>query len=257
MAGIQIAPRGDCHILGAAAAAGDALIDARAFCQIDHIMVEGNGFAFLFPADHILCQDLVLLFYDLDILRCQGHRIVSRANHRLHTQLCKAQICHMEYILGEIRILMGKSTAHIVALAPTGLYQFLELRHDLVVAALSAIVHTGGIVDLFSAVQAENNIAHFLIGKLDHIVVDQHTVGGKGKAEILTPLLFHTPGIGHQLLHHVPVHQRLAAKEVHFQIVPGAGIVHQKIQSLLAHFKGHQGSFAVVLALACKAVAAV
>ena len=62
------------------------------------------------------------------------------------------------------------------------------------------------------------------------------------------------PTIGHQPLTHIPVQQRLAAKEVHFQI-PAAGTVGNEIvQCLLAHFIGHDLTLAVVLSLAGKAV---
>ena len=47
VAGIQVAPGGDGHVLGAAAAAGNALVDAGAALQVDHVVVEGEGLALL------------------------------------------------------------------------------------------------------------------------------------------------------------------------------------------------------------------
>ena len=64
------------------------------------------------------------------------------------------------------------------------------------------------------------------------------------------------PGVGDQVLHHLPVHQGLAAEEVHLQVPAGAGVCHQKVQGLLAHLKGHEGPLALVFALAGKAVGA-
>ena len=112
-------------------------------------------------------------------------------------------------------------------------------------------------MDLLPAVQAQNHVAHFLVAEVDDILVDEHAVGGQGEAEVLPRLLLDAAGIGHQLLDHVKVHQRLAAEEVHFQILPGAGVGDQKVQGLLAHLKGHEGPVPMVLALGGKAVGAV
>ena len=62
--------------------------------------------------------------------------------------------------------------------------------------------------------------------------------------------------IGHQVLDHLPVHQRLASEEVHLQIPAASGIGNEEIQGLLAHLVRHQRSAAMVLALLRKAVAA-
>ena len=62
--------------------------------------------------------------------------------------------------------------------------------------------------------------------------------------------------VGHQLLHHIPVHQRLSAEEIHLQVNPVSGVGHQEIQGLLSHLVGHKGSSSVVLALLGEAVLA-
>ena len=112
-------------------------------------------------------------------------------------------------------------------------------------------------MDLLAAVQTEHHVAALPVGPLDHVVIHQNAVGGQGKAEVLAPLLFHAAGIGYQILHYLEVHQRLAAKEVHFQIASGARVLHEKVQRPLAHLKAHDCPLAVVFSLACKAVRAV
>ena len=62
------------------------------------------------------------------------------------------------------------------------------------------------------------------------------------------------PAIGHQPLAHIPVQQRLTAKEVHFQIPASGTVGNEIIQRLLAHIIGHDLTLAVVLSLAGKAV---
>ena len=103
-------------------------------------------------------------------------------------------------------------------------------------------------------VQRQHHIAHLPVGKVDHIIVDEQAIGGKGKAKVLIMEFLLLPTIGHQPLAHIPVQQRLAAKEIHLQI-PAAGTVgNEIIQCLLAHFIGHDLTLAVVLSLAGKAV---
>ena len=60
----------------------------------------------------------------------------------------------------------------------------------------------------------------------------------------------------HQPFHHIPVHQRLAAKEVHLQVLPVSGIGNQEIQCLLSHLIAHEGAASMILAFLCKAVTA-
>ena len=152
---------------------------------------------------------------------------------------------------------MGKGAAHVIVLVASGRYQLLELGHDALIAAVACIVHPQPVMDLLAAIQRQHHIAHFPVGEVDHVIVNEHTVCGQRKAEIFAPLLFHTAGILHQLLHHVPVHQRLTAEEVHLQIGAAAGVIHQKVQSLLANLKAHQRTVSMVFSLAGEAVGAV
>ena len=63
--------------------------------------------------------------------------------------------------------------------------------------------------------------------------------------------------VGHQLLDHIKVHQRLAAEEVHLEVAAAAGILDEEIHCTLAHLKAHQGTLALIAALRGEAIGAV
>ena len=255
--GVQVAPRGHGHVLRTGAAAGDALINAGAALEVDHIVVEGEGPSLLVPLQHQSGQILILLHDDFLVRLRQGRRITVGSHHRLHAQLREAQIQHGLDVLQKVGVGVGEGPPHIVVLPLPGLHQLLELGNDLLPAAVSCIVHPVAVMDLLAAVQTQHHIAHLPVGEVDDVVVDEHPIGGQGKAEVLAPLLLHAAGIGHQPLHHVEIHQRLTAEEVYLQIVPGTGMIHEEVQRLLAHLIAHQRPVAVVLALTGEAVGAV
>ena len=70
-------------------------------------------------------------------------------------------------------------------------------------------------------------------------------------------IFLNAPPIPHQLLHHLPVHEGLAAEEVDLYIFPVAGFFAHKIESLFPGLKVHETSRAVVFALSRKAVTAI
>ena len=256
VAGVQLAPGGHRQVLRAAAAAGDPLVHAGTALQVDHIVVEGDGPALPPPADHLHRQALVLLVELGLILLRQGVGLTGGADHRLHGQLRKAQVRHVEDVLGEIHVVVGEGAPDVVALSAPGLHQLLELGHDDVVAALVPGGPPQPVVDLLPAIQAQHHVVHLPVGEVDDVVVDEHAVGGEGEAEALVVDLLLLPAVGHQALDHVPVHQRLSAEEVHLQVPAAAGIGDEKVQGLLAHLVAHQGPLPLVLALAGEAVLA-
>ncbi len=93
------------------------------------------------------------------------------------------------------------------------------------------------VVDFFSSIHAQYHIAHFLVAELHNLVIQQYTIGGKRKAELLIMKSFLLPAVFHQVLHYFPVHQWLSAKEIHLQVTSGAGIGDQEIQCLFPNFK--------------------
>ena len=81
-------------------------------------------------------------------------------------------------------------------------------------------------MDLLAAVQGQDHVVHLLVAELGDLVIQQHAVGGEGEAEVLVVDGLQGAGVPDQLLDHVPVHEGLAAEEVHFQVHPGAGVGH-------------------------------
>ena len=66
--------------------------------------------------------------------------------------------------------------------------------------------------------------------------------------------LFLLSSVSHQVFHHLPVHQRLPAEEVHFQISPVSGIGDQEIQRLFSDLEAHQRTSSMIFAFLCKTV---
>lgn len=84
-----------------------------------------------------------------------------------------------------------------------------------------------------------------------------NAVGGEGEAEILAPRLFHASCIGHKPFYHIPIHQRLAAEEVHLKVAAAAGVFHQEIQRPPSYLEAHHRPLTVVFTLAGEAVGAI
>ena len=220
-------------------------------------MVEGEAAALTVPLDHLLGQDLILLLQDGQICLGQSAGVAGVADHGLHAQLGKAQICHVEDIVGEVGVVVGKGAAHVVALIAALLYKLLELGHNGIVAAMAGVILAEAVVDFLAAVQAQDHVVALLVAEVDDIIVNEHAVGGHGEAEVLIVDLLLLTAVGHQLLDHIKVHQRLAAEEVHLEVAAAAGILDEEIHCTLAHLKAHQGTLALIAALRGKAVGAV
>lgn len=92
---------------------------------------------------------------------------------------------------------------------------------------------------LLAPIKAQYNVAHFLIGKIYNVVVNKHAVRGKREAEVFVFFLFYAARIGYKLLHNIEIHQRLAAEEVHFKIVPRAGVFNKEVKRALADLVAH------------------
>ena len=152
---------------------------------------------------------------------------------------------------------MREGAAHVVVPAAARRDELLELRHDLVPAAVARVVDAVAVVDFTAPVEAQHDVAHLAVCKVDHVVVDQHAVRRQREAEILVAFLFAAARVGDELLDDVEVHQRLAAEEIDLQIAAAARMLDQKVERLAADLERHDGAVAVVLALAREAVGAV
>ena len=220
-------------------------------------MVEGEGAALAAAPDHELSQLFILLHDDGLVLLRQGGGIVRGADHRLHAQLGKAEIEHGLNILQKVGVGMGEGAAHIIAPVAAGPDKALELRHDALPASVAGVVHAESVMDLLPPVQGQDHVVALAVGKFDHLVVHEHAVRGQGEAEMLAGLRLDGAGVGDQVLDDLEVHQRLTAEEVHLQIPPGPGVLHQIVERALADLEGHQGAVAVIFALAGEAIGAV
>lgn len=54
--------------------------------------------------------------------------------------------------------------------------QIFKFRYDHIIAAAAVYGFAQLVMDLFASVKAQYNIVHFLIGKINDIVIDQNTV---------------------------------------------------------------------------------
>ena len=149
---------------------------------------------------------------------------------------------------------MSVGAAHIISHLLTALRHLLKLGHNQIIAALPAPERTHPVVHFLASVNAEHDVCHFFVGKLQYLIVQQHTVGCQGEAEFLVVGLLQASAVLHQVLYHLPVHQRLSTKEIHLEVHPVAGIGNQKIKSLLSYLIGHKSSSSVILSFFCKAI---
>ena len=257
MAGIEVAPGRDRHVLRAGAAAGNALIDARPARKVYHIVVEGEGAAFVNALEHQGSKLFILLEHHLEVAAGQRGGVVRRTDNRLHTQLCEAEVKHLLYIAQKIGICVGEGAAHVVAFAAARIYKLLELRHNALPAPAAGVVNAEAVMHFLAPVETENDVVHLAVCKVDHVVVDEHSVRREREAEILPVLFLYASCVCDKLLDDFKVHQRLAAEEVDLKIVPCAGVGDEKVKRLLADLIAHDRALTMVLALACKAVGAV
>ena len=77
----------------------------------------------------------------------------------------------MQNVLGEIQIIVGERTAHIIVHLVSALRYLLELGNNDVIAALPAAERTHLVVDLLTAIDTQHDIAHFLISELQDLII--------------------------------------------------------------------------------------
>ena len=151
---------------------------------------------------------------------------------------------------------MRKGASGIILVLVTALGPSLELRHNEIITSCSFTERSHMVMDFFSSIDTHNHISHFFVAEFHNFIIYQDTIGRKGKTEIFIMDFFLLSSVCHQIFDHLPVHQRLAAKEIHFQVSSAAGIGNQKIQCLFSNFEGHQCTSSMVFPFFCKAVSA-
>ena len=187
-------------------------------------MVEREAVSGLFSPEHLLREELVLLFQDRQVFFRQRQRVAGLRDHRFHGEFPEAEVRHREDVVREVGIEMGEGAAHVVVLAAAGIHQFFEFRDDPLPAAVAGVVDPGAVVDLFAAVKAQDHVGHLFVAVVDDLVVDEHAVRRDREAEVLSRLLFDGAAVVDCLLDDVPVHEGLAAEEVDFEVPAGAGV---------------------------------
>ena len=60
--------------------------------------------------------------------------------------------------------------------------------------------------------------------------------------------------VSYQIFYHLPVHQRLPAEEIYFQITAVARILDQEVQRFLTDFIAHKCSSSMIFPFFCKTV---
>ena len=155
----------------------------------------------------------------------------------------------MENVLRKVGVVMRERAAHIVTLSAARFDEPLEIRHDPVIRAVPVFIDAEAVIDLFPAIQRQNNVVTFPVRPLNDFISQIYAVGRQRKAEILVFLLLDTPCIRDQLFAHLKVHKRLAAEEINLEILPETGVFHQKVERPFPGLKVHQALLPVKLAL--------
>ena len=96
----------------------------------------------------------------------------------------------MENIVGKISVFMCVCTTDIIAFVTAFFHKFLKFRHNQIVASVALVILAQTVVNLFSAVKAQNNVVHLAVAEINHVIIDQNAVCGKREAEIFACLLY-------------------------------------------------------------------
>lgn len=110
---------------------------------------------------------------------------------------------------------------------------------------------------LLASVQRQDHVVALTVCPVNDLIVEKHTVGREGKAEILVVLLFDRPRISNDLAADIEIHERFPAEEIDLQITPFSRMLHKKINGAFADFKRHECTLAVIAPLTCEAVVAI
>ena len=183
-------------------------------------MEEIETFSRLFSLNHNL-RKLIILFTNLrQIFFSDSIRICFFSHHRLNRHLLKSQICKMQDIIGKVQIIPGKCPSDIIFLLIPAVRKFLEFGNNQIVTALPVPERTHLIIYFLPPVKTQNHIIHFFIDKLLNLIIQKNPICSDREAEMLVMDFLLLSSICNQILHNLPVHQRLSAKKIHFQIMP-------------------------------------
>ena len=153
-----------------------------------------------------------------------------------------------------ILIALGKGAADIVFLCTACLHKLLEFRNNRIVGTASIGTDTEIVVDLFTAVERQDDVVHLLIHIFDLIVGQLDTVGGDGEQEMLVVQLLLLSRVSDRLLDDFPVHQRFTAKKVEVEVAAFARLFDQEVNRFFSSLQAHHRPVSAVIACTSKAV---
>ena len=257
MAGIKFACRSDCKIFRSASATRNALVNTRTAFEIEHIVIEGERLALFSSFYHHIGKFFVLLVKHFLVVFGERVFVGGRTHDGFHAEFVESEIEHCLNVVGEIGIAMSERAAHIIILAAARFDEFLKFRHDYIVTSHVAYRLAKVVIDFLSSVKAEHDVVHLFVGKFDHVVVNEHAVGGERKAEIFAVFFFNRTRVCNKIFDDLPIHKRLSAEKVHLEIAARSAVFDEKIKRTFAHFVRHKRTLAVIFALRRKAILAV
>ena len=109
-------------------------------------------------------------------------------------------------------------------------------------------------MDFPSSIQTDHDVVHLPIDKRNHFIVERNAVCSHGKVDLLAKPFFLFAAVGDNLLANIKIHERLAAEEIHFQMLSRTAALHQKIDGGLADGERHQHPRAVKITGGSKTV---
>ena len=122
------------------------------FIYVTHDQEEALSTSLFFSLDHLSCQNVVLFEDHRKVFLTDRIVLGRRRYNRLNRDLLEAEVCQMENISCKVCVVMREGSAHIVFILMTKLSEFLEFRHDQIVASGTFAERTHVIVNFFSSV---------------------------------------------------------------------------------------------------------
>ena len=111
-------------------------------------------------------------------------------------------------------------------------------------------------MNLFSSVEGEDDVFHFLVEKFNRLVVQKERIGRSREQEFLSDLGGLLLGVIDGLFEHGKIHERFAAEKVHFEDLALPAVCDEEIHRRLSGLLAHELAGGVIRALVRKAVAA-
>ena len=256
VAWINVAIRHYGQVLMAGAAAAQTLRQARALPQIHIEMEEEERTTFLFSLDEKVRQAVIFRFHRRQVFLFDGVIGTVFAHHRFHGNRGEALVDHVFYVGGEVHVVTGERAPNIVFLALAVRHAVLEILQDFIIGAFAVDARTHAVMHFLAAIERKDQ-ADVIVGEILHLfLIQEHAIGGEGHLDFLMMLLFLLLHIVHRLLHHVPIHEWFAAKEIELAVFTRAAVSDEEIHRSSSHVEAHEHTPLAVAALSGEAILA-